>query len=280
MRTLTHAVDDTVTSGRDSKYFGLTIDSTTVTVVGEQLAVNVTPSTLSINEGGTGTYRVKLATEPSASTSVDIVPVSMVSPSILTFDRDNTNGQLWSTYQTVTVTAAEDANAESETTILRHQVRDATVRNGFVTVTVNDNDTRGVWLSETELEITEGSTGTYDIALNTEPTGTVTVTVSGASGDVTVSPSQVSFAPSTWSEPKSIMVRVANDDDAEKDPAVTLKHTVSGGGYDAVSPSPVTVTVEDNDTRGVRLYDPADTRVWRSRSWRSRRDRPEPTGSP
>ena len=52
------------------------------------------------------------------------------------------------------------------------------------------------------------------------------------------------------------MVRVANDDDAEKDPAVTLKHTVSGGGYDAVSPSSVTVTVEDNDTRGVRLYDP------------------------
>ena len=162
----------------------------------------------------------------------------------------------------MTVTAAEDEDAESETTILRHQQGGATVRNGLVTVTVNDNDTRGVWLSETKLKITEDSTGTYDIALTTEPTGPVTVTVrvtvSGTSGDVTdvtVSPSQVSFTPSTWSEPKSIMVRVANDDDAENDPTVTLKHTVSGGGYDVVSPSSVTVTVEDNDTRGVRLYD-------------------------
>ena len=84
----------------------------------------------------------------------------------MTFELDDTNDLLWSTYQTVTVTAAEDANAESETTILRHQEDDATVRNGLVTVTVNDNDTPGVWLSETKLKITEGSTGTYDIALD------------------------------------------------------------------------------------------------------------------
>ena len=45
-------------------------------------------------------------------------------------------------------------------------------------VTVQDNDTRGVTVSATALAVNEGTTGTYTVVLDSEPTANVTVTPS------------------------------------------------------------------------------------------------------
>ena len=46
--------------------------------------------------------------------------------------------------------------------------------------------------------------------------------------------------------PQTVMVTAAVDDDGAVDPAVTLIHTASGGGYDGIAGS-VRVTITEND---------------------------------
>ena len=58
------------------------------------------------------------------------------------------------------------------------------------------------------------------------------VTVGGASGDVSVFPSTLTFTSSTWNTAQTVTVTAAEDDDATADDAVTLTHTVSGADYD------------------------------------------------
>ena len=95
------------------------------------------------------------------------------------------------------------------------------------------------------LTVEEGGSATYTVVLDTAPTGTVTVTVGGASGDVTVSPERLAFTPAGHAAPRTVTVRAASDADTETDPAVTLTHSASGGGYDSVSVGSVVVTVTE-----------------------------------
>ena len=46
-------------------------------------------------------------------------------------------------------------------------------------VSITDDDTAGVTISETSLEIEEGDSDTYTVVLDTEPAGDVTVTIDG-----------------------------------------------------------------------------------------------------
>ena len=45
-----------------------------------------------------------------------------------------------------------------------------------VELTLEDDDARGVTVSETGLDIAEGGGGTYTVVLDSQPTGQVTVT--------------------------------------------------------------------------------------------------------
>ena len=54
------------------------------------------------------------------------------------------------------------------------------------TLTVSDDDTRGVTVSAQMLAVNEGDTGNYTVALESQPTASVTVTPSSDNGDVTV----------------------------------------------------------------------------------------------
>ena len=66
-------------------------------------------------------------------------------------------------------------------------------------VSINDDDTAGITLSKTGLNIDEGDQDTYTVVLNSQPTGNVTVTVSGHSGtDLTVSDTSLTFTTQNW----------------------------------------------------------------------------------
>ena len=71
-----------------------------------------------------------------------------------------------------------------------------------VAVTVTDNDTPGVTLSKDSLTVDEGSTGTYTVKLDTEPTGNVTVTINDPTDntDVTTDPATLTFTPQNWQD--------------------------------------------------------------------------------
>ncbi len=215
----------------------------------------VTPTALTVAEGDSGSYAVVLGARPSSKVTVAISGASgdvSVSPSQLVFTRSN-----WSESQTVTVSAAEDDDAEADPTVtLSHAASGGSygsVSIDDVEVTVTENDARGATLSTAALSVPEGGSGAYALTLDSQPSGEVTVEVSGASGDVTASPSRLVFTRSNWNEPQTVAVLAAEDDDADADPATRLSHAASGGGYGSVSIGDVEVTVTENDARGATL---------------------------
>ena len=117
-----------------------------------------------------------------------------------------------------------------------------------VTLTITDDDERGVRVSEATLSIREEDTGEYAVKLNSEPTANVTVTVTGYAGtDVTLTPSSatLTFTPTTWNRLQKVRVSTEHDADAVND-NVTLTHTARGGDYDGETAT-VAVTVTDNE---------------------------------
>ena len=117
------------------------------------------------------------------------------------------------------------------------------------TLTIGDDDTAALVLSETSLTVVESVTtgATYTVKLATQPTATVTVTVSGqANTDLTLTglstTNTLTFTTDNWNMPKTVTVKAAQDEDAADDTA-TLAHTAADGGYASVTKDlPVTVT--------------------------------------
>ena len=162
------------------------------------------------------------------------------------------------------MSAADDPDGEPDASVtLTHTVRGADydrMRADSVRITVREDETRGMTVATMDetpddgaLVIAEGATGEYTVALESQPTGTVTVMVRGQSGDVTVKPSRLIFTTSNWNDPQTVEVKAGEDNDAELDPVVTLTHAASGGGYNGVVAGEVTVTITENDTKGVRV---------------------------
>ena len=95
-------------------------------------------SVLTIDEGGSGTYTVRLQSRPSGRVTVtprsDTADVT-VSPSSLTFDDAD-----WDVPQAVTVDAAKDDDAVDDTAVIAHEVSGygTLTEGGTVTVTVLD----------------------------------------------------------------------------------------------------------------------------------------------
>ena len=243
---------DTDTYERDVVSSALTVTVTDNDVPG----VTVTPTSLAVDEGSTGTYTVELDTQPTAQVTVTINDPTgntdvTANPASLMFSTSN-----WATPQTVTVRAAEDGDSLDDTATVTHAVSGGdygSVTAADVEVTVTDNDTPGVTASPTSLTIGEGSTGTYTVVLDTQPTGDVTVNISSrGSAFVSSSPSSLTFTTSNWNSARTVTVRTFQDDDAT-DGTATLKLDPSGADYGSVSNASVTVTVTDDDTRGVTV---------------------------
>ena len=91
----------------------------------------------------------------------------------------------------------------------------------------------GVSASESVLRVSEGESGTYEIALRSRPDDTVSVNITGHAGtDVSVDPASLAFTVDDWSTARTVTVGVAADNDTMSDAAVTLVHQASGGGFD------------------------------------------------
>jgi len=112
-------------------------------------------------------------------------------------------------------------------------------------VTITDDDERGVAVSVSDLTVPEGDGSTYTIVLESVPTDDVVVTPS-VNGDsaVTVSPAILTFTPENWCDAQTVTVSASEDSDAE-DGAATVEHAVSGADYGAEDAASVAVTVTD-----------------------------------
>ena len=212
--------------------------------------VTVTPTSLTVGEGGSGTYTVVLDAQPSGDATVTIVDPTdntdvTAEPASLTFTTTN-----WNTAQTVTVSAGQDDDTSDDTATVTHTVSGyGTVSTApAVSVTVTDNDTRGVTVTPTSLTVAEGGSGTYTVVLDTQPSGDVTVTIVDPTDntDVTAEPATLTFTTTNWNTAQTVTVSAVQDTDATDDTA-TVTHTVSGYGS-VVTAASVTVTVAEDPT--------------------------------
>ena len=128
--------------------------------------VTVSPTDLTVDEGGSGTYTVVLNTLPTGDVMVAITDPAdntdvTANPASLTFSTSN-----WNTAQTVTVSAAEDGDPLEDTATVTHTVSGGdygAITAQDVAVTVTDNDTPGVTVAPTSLTVGEGDMGTYTV---------------------------------------------------------------------------------------------------------------------
>ena len=74
-----------------------------------------------------------------------------------------------------------------------------------VEVTIIEDDTTGVTISITALEVAEGDTGHYTIVLDTEPTADVTVEIQAPEDtDIAVAPLMLTFTAANWNTPQTV----------------------------------------------------------------------------
>ncbi len=222
-------------------------------------AILTDPGELEVTEGDTDgeTVDVTLAHQPMGT--VTVTPQTSgtrfaASPTTLSFDEDD-----WDVPQELTVTGDHDDDADAETLTL-----DLTASGGgydeaegSVSITILDDDTLGVNVSEKSLNITEGQAASYAIVLGQLPTGDVTVTITVPSGaeltlggdDVTATSTggTLTFTTDNWSQTQTVTVTAGQDDDGEDEAAVTIGHSVSGGGYAGVTVDGITINVQDDD---------------------------------
>ena len=252
--TITHAV-----AGAD--YDSVTAANVVVRVsdINTQ-GVAISETALIVREGEVGTYTVRLSVQ--ASGLVTITPnidttIATIQPAMLIFR--SSFGANWNIPQTFTVTGVQDADAADENTDITHTSTGAdygSVTVDDVALTITDDETISVAVSNSAVTVTEGAAGAYTVTLTSEPVnGDVTVTPSIPSGtDLTLSPATggLTFNAGNWNVAQMVALSTAEDDDAVDD-AIVITHTATGADYDAAPAVTVAVTIDDNDNVGVTV---------------------------
>ena len=144
----------------------------------DERGVELSAGRVLVNEGETAVYAVRLSSEPVGEVSVvpflEEVHSDVTVVETLRFDASN-----WKMAQTVTVSAAEDPDANDDLAVIRHAVAGADYENlvaGSVTVEVDDDEvpSDGIMLSASSASVAEGE----------ESQVAVTATLNGGTRDV------------------------------------------------------------------------------------------------
>ena len=268
------ATDDTVDDDDEEVLLGFeaslpagvstgTPATSTVTITDDddpEVKVSFAQSSYTAPEGNTVSVVVQLSADPERTV---VIPISAA-------NQDGASGADYSvttsvtfesgeTAKGVTFTAAQDdIDDDGESVLLEFGTLpdrvSASAANPSATVTILDDDTRGVLVTPTSLPVDEGMTAEYTVVLKSEPTGSVTVTVKDPTDntDVTAGPASLTFDENDWDTPQTVTVSAVQDADGVNDPA-TVTHTVSGADYALETASDVSVTVVDDETPGLTI---------------------------
>ena len=209
----------------------------------DALNIDLAPLTLAITEGGSGVLRVRLTAQPAAQTMVTLATSDPTAASLSTTTLTFTTAD-YATYQNVTVSGVEDADAAPETATVTATSGVLTPR--VATVNVTDNDPLNIVASAATVPVTEGGTATFGVKLSAQPGATVTVNIaSNDNGAVTVSPTQLTFTTADWATNKPVTLTGVQDVDLRAESvAIDLTGTGLGG-------TSVTATVAEDDVQKI-----------------------------
>ena len=200
-------------------------------------------------------------TAGSGADGADATDFETVTPFTLTIPAQATSAGAFFDF-----TPVDDAVDEDDETVLVSGTTTALTTDGdpFTVVdaalTIRDDDTRAIVIAGGDLTgagalaVTEGGDASWTVALASEPTATVTVTVGGWAGtEFTASPATLTFAPGDWNTAKPVTVSLAHDDDGIDEAVLTLIHAAAGGDYAGLAGPEIRVSATDDDTPAVAV---------------------------
>ena len=271
--TLDEGTGETLSVTGTTTVTGLTVGSDEITLTDDDAAPELSVDAPSVTEGAEGatatlTFTVTLSTASgqevtvayadTGSTATSGTDYTAITAGTLTFAAGETS-------KTVAVTVeGDDLDEGNETVVLQFSsASGATLSGGGTTLdatgTITDDDGRGITVSETSLTLPEAddtsttdateNAKTYTVKLDSEPTGTVTVTL--ASGDekvARVSPATLTFTAQSYAAQTVTVTAVADAlANAGGKRTTTITHTVSADGTDYASESAASVDIEVTD---------------------------------
>lgn len=212
--------------------------------------VSISKQELTIAEGESDDYTVRLNARPLSTVTVNINGQDVVTPdpSRLTFTTSNYN-----ILQTVELTANQDNNAVNEEIEVTHSVSSSDaaysrISVNPVAVTVIDDDA-GVSITADSDSINEGDTITFTLKRtgNTDDPITVSVNVS-QQGDYLASGQAGSRTIDIAASATEKTFEVSTDNDSVQEPPGSVSAILQGGtGYLVESPNIARVSVADDD---------------------------------
>lgn len=208
-----------ISGGTGISYTSVDVSTDTFVICKPGFVLSSTSTT--INEGSSTTFTVKLGEAPSENITVTLTSSNenvTVSPSTLTFTSSNYNAT-----QTVTVNTVEASDyIDWSANIIVSSVgyNKATFIVNCKNISVNYGN---IVTSLSSLTILEGTSGTFTVNLESQPTQNQTVSLSSNNTDVTLSPSTLTFTPSNYDTAQIVTVTIAEDSDETNDSAtITL----------------------------------------------------------
>lgn len=134
--------------------------------------------------------------------------------------------------------------------------------NTQVTLTIIDDDSAGVNISPSSIEVEEaGASAIYSVVLQSQPVAAVNISITADSA-VTTSLNALHFDLSNWQTVQTITVSAIDDRIAEGIQESIIRHTVQStdNNYNDTSVADVVVTVRDDDAAGLTVT-PAELNV-------------------
>ena len=254
----TATVTHTVTSA-DSSYSVASANRVVVSITDDddpQVTVMFGAADHTVPEGDTVEVTVSLSADPERTVTIPLAATEQGGatsadysvPTGVTFNAGDTE-------QTITFSATQDEVDDDDESVLL--AFGTSLPSGVsagtpatATVSITDDDGAGVSVSKASLTIAEGSSDTYTIVLDSQPTADVTVTINDPPGntDVTAEPASLTFSSTDWNSPMTVTVSAGRDDDAE-DETATVTHTVTSAdsSYSVASANRVVVSITDDD---------------------------------
>ena len=215
----------------------------TVSVVDRGRGVTVSANSISPAEGASQSYTLVLHSAPTRNVIITPTSGSTTTATVggaVTFTPSN-----WKTPKPVQVTGVSSGSTRITHAITSTDTHYAAITPDPVNVSVSAT-ARMRTSKEAITAVEHGAPGSYQVWLNTDPGGPVTVTPSTTNTSLTLS-GALTFNSGNFSKPQTVTATVASDADTDSDSAV-ITHTVSG--YAGVTSGPaVNVTIRDAGAR-------------------------------
>ena len=211
---------------------------------------------MSISEGKSETFTIKLATQPTSPVTVaisydsefsDVSDALSVSPTSLPFTTSN-----WNQPQSVKVTALADEDAENERTYINITPTGYTGASGELMELQTEDAGAGLTLtSPSPSSLTVNNTGTYTVKLKSKPSNDVTVTPVSSDERIATVSGDLTFTPTKWNQAQTVTVTGASAGN------VQIAHTWKSNDSDyknrTMATSPVVFSVSDTGNRTLSL---------------------------